>query len=75
MAREPGQRDRVRALGRVHHGPVIFCFGEECHTSPSGQEHFILETDPAKKETELLRKIILLFLVASKSSRPDHQQL
>lgn len=42
---------------------MIFCFGEECHTSPSGQEHLILETDLAK-EAELLRKINLLFLVA-----------
>lgn len=66
VAWEQGQRGCVRALGRVRDGPVIFRFGEECHTSPSGQEHFILEADLAKM-TELLRKINLLFLVAHKS--------
>lgn len=63
---EPDQRGCVPALGWPCNGRVIFCFGEECDTFPSGQEHFILESDLAKEETELLRTIILLFFVVSK---------
>lgn len=66
MAWELGQRGSVPVLGCACDGPVIFCFGEECHTSTSAQEHFILETDLAKNEAELLRKINLLYVVASK---------
>lgn len=66
MTRDPGQRGCMQALGWVHNGPVIFPFGKECLTSPSGQQHFIGETDLAK-DTALHGKINLLFLVASTS--------
>lgn len=70
VAQEPGQR-QCPSTGTG--GPAIFLFGKECHTPPPGQEHFILEKNPAKEKTEQLRKTNPLFLIAGMSSRAAHQ--
>lgn len=70
VAQKPGQRQCLSTgTGR----PATFHFGKECHTSPPGQEHFILEKKPAKEKTEQLRKTNPLFLIAGMSLRAAHQ--